>query len=122
MSIKNKKIETLLIPILLLLMPVSCGTPEPVPYPPQQADFAFRFEYGSCTTDILDTFNDTYTRDMIIEPDVTITLRLADPQMAAIYQKMVSISFFDYPEVFSIPICFRAAFVASSITNSERVP
>jgi len=40
---------------------------------------------------------------MLVEPDVTIPLHLSDTQKAAIYQKMVEIEFFDYPDAFSIP-------------------
>ncbi|MCJ7621112.1 MAG: hypothetical protein MUP64_12940, partial [Anaerolineae bacterium] len=35
---------------------------------------------------------------------VTIPIALTDAQMASIYQKMVEINFFDYPEVFEIPV------------------
>lgn len=100
----DNNIKTLSISIFLLTVLVSCGAPKPTPYPAeQQSNFAVRFEYGSCTTDILDTFNDTYTRDMIVEPDVTIPLSVSDSEMATIYQKMVEIGLFNYPEVFAIP-------------------
>lgn len=100
----DNNIKTLSISIFLLTVLVSCDVPTPTPYPAeQQRNFAIRFEYGSCDTNILDTFNGTYTRDMIVEPDVTIILHLSDSQKADIYQKMVEINFFDYPEAFSIP-------------------
>jgi hypothetical protein len=87
------------------MMLVACGTPVATssPCPSQQSNFAIRFEYGSCDANVLDTFNGTYTRDMIIEPKITIALQLSDSQVVAIYQKMIEIRFFDYPGIFSIP-------------------
>ena len=73
-----------------------------LPYPDQ--NFAFSFEYGSCNRDILDTYNGTFTKDMIVDPAITIPFRLSDSQTTEIYQKMVEIGFFEYPENFSIPI------------------
>jgi hypothetical protein len=70
------------------------------------ADFAFQFEFGACNTDILDTFENTFTKDMILaeDPDVTIPLPLTDEEMGIIFEEMVFIDFWDYPEQFSIPI------------------
>lgn len=73
-----------------------------LPYPDQ--NFAFSFEYGSCNCDILDTYNGTFTKDMIVDPAVTIPFQLSDSQTTEIYQKMVEIGFFEYPDNFSIPI------------------
>jgi hypothetical protein len=73
-----------------------------LPYPDQ--NFAFSFEYGSCNRDILDTFNSTFTKDMIVDPAVTIPFKLSDLQTIEIYKKMVEVGFFEYPDNFSIPI------------------
>ena len=66
-------------------------------------DFGFRFESGACFTDVLDTFEGTFTKDLIYDPPVTIPLRLSDQQMKAVYRKMIEIDFFGYPDVFAIP-------------------
>ena len=63
-----------------------------LPYPDQ--NFAFVFEFGSCNRDILDTFNSTFTKDMIIDPAITIPFQLSDSQTTEIYEKMVEIVFF----------------------------
>ena len=73
------------------------GTPMP------EQDFGFRFEFGSCFTDVLDTFDGTFTKDLIFDPAVTIPFRLSDEQMMAVYGKMIEIDFFGYPDVFVIP-------------------
>ncbi|MBN2599038.1 MAG: hypothetical protein JXA75_00755, partial [Candidatus Thermoplasmatota archaeon] len=46
----------------------------------------------------------TYTKDMVNAPAVTVNLKLPDEAMKNIYQKMLDIDFFNYPEVFSIPL------------------
>lgn len=84
------------------------GVPSPLATPPlpaqPEANFAFLFAFGTCSTDVLDTFEQTYTREINPGDSVTIPIALTDAQMASIYQKMVEINFFDYPEVFEIPV------------------
>lgn len=67
------------------------------------ADFGFRFESAPCFTDVLDTFQGTFTKDLMAGRLVTIPLRLSSEQMKAVYAKMMEINFFDYPGVFAIP-------------------
>jgi hypothetical protein len=70
----------------------------------RQPNFAFHFEYGACLVETLDTFNSTFTHDMgTSEPAITISLELTPEQMEAIYQRMVAIGFFSYPEAFARP-------------------
>lgn len=71
----------------------------PIPEP----DFAFTLEYGSCNRDVLYTFEGTFTKDMIVDPDVTISFQLTAEQLTEIYQKLVEIGFWDLPEVYAIP-------------------
>lgn len=68
-------------------------------------DFAFYFEYGACWAEIFDGFNNTFTHNMgPYEPAITIPLALTTEQMEAIYQKMVAIDLFGYPETFAVPV------------------
>ena len=98
----KRKIALILIPVLLLLIAAFYVLRVPnSKYP--ETNFAFRFEFGSCDNDVLDTFAGTFTKDMIVEPAITIPLELSEEQMVAIYQKMEQIDFFDYPAVFTIP-------------------
>jgi len=67
---------------------------------PEQ-NFAFKFQFGSCYSDVLDTFNSTFTKDLVSAPAITIPFQLSDKQLVSIYQKMMDIKFFNYPDVFS---------------------
>lgn len=68
------------------------------------ADFAFTFTFGRCTMDTLDTFRGAYVRELGPEKQVTTALTLSDQEMAAIYERMVQIDFFDYPEQFKVQV------------------
>ena len=73
--------------------------------PPGQAadDFAFRLEYGLCTTDVLDTFQGTYVRDLGSRvPSVSIPLTFPQHSRDVVYQAIVATHFFDYPSDFRI--------------------
>jgi hypothetical protein len=52
----------------------------------------------------IDTFHDKFTKDMITDPPITINLSLTEEEMDKIYQKMVEIDFFSYPEEFKVEI------------------
>ena len=93
----------LLVPVIfafVVLMPIltacNSGTTE--------RDFNFIFKYGITAKNELDTFKNTYTRDMILDPSVTIRLKLTDEELDTILQKMKEINFFDYPDEFSIEL------------------
>ena len=94
----------LLLLILLLIIAIAITALRVIATPASQpeSNFAFRFEFGACNTDILDAFEGTFTQDRIIEPSITISLRLSEEQMVTIYQKMMGIDFFDYPDEFVI--------------------
>ena len=51
---------------------------------------------------MLNTFVGTFTKDMILDPSITINLLLSQEELDSIYQKMLEINFFYYPEVFSV--------------------
>jgi hypothetical protein len=69
---------------------------------PEQSDFNLIFKYGVTARNELNTFNGTYTKDLILDPPVTTELRLSEEEMDRIYQKMVEIDFFNYPDEFSV--------------------
>jgi hypothetical protein len=66
------------------------------------ADFAVRFVFGTCTMETLDTFERTFTRQLTYEEERTIPLTLTEAQMAAIYERMVAIDLWSYPEAYAI--------------------
>jgi hypothetical protein len=68
----------------------------------QTRDFNFRFEYGACLTERLDTFSGDFTRNRGGSPPLMdkVKLALTDVQMSAIYRTIEDIRFVDYPAVF----------------------
>jgi len=67
----------------------------------RQPNFAFHFEYGSCLVETFDSSSGSFIHDMgPSEPAITIPLALGEGEMEAIFQKMVKIDFFGYPESF----------------------
>ena len=68
-----------------------------------ESNFGFMLEFGSCSMDKLDTFKGEFTQNRVVEPSITIPLRLTDEQMTMVYGKMVEIEMAEYPEVFAIP-------------------
>jgi hypothetical protein len=65
-------------------------------------DFAVRFEFGVCTTDVLDTFKNVFLRDMgWTNPAVSAPLVLPPDVRQAIYEEVVKARFFEYPTRFS---------------------
>ena len=58
------------------------------------ADFSFIFRYGVGAKNELNTFNQTYTKDMVMDPPVTTGLKLTDNEMVGIYKKMNDLKVF----------------------------
>ena len=71
---------------------------------PSDFNLLFKYGYGSINKNVLNTFNGTYTWDMVVDPSITIDFNLSDEDMDRIYQKMVEIDFFCYPDEFAIPL------------------
>ena len=67
-------------------------------------DFNLIFKYSVGAKNELNTFKGTYTRDMILDPSITVKLSLSKEELDSIYQKMEAIEFFEYPDRFSVPI------------------
>ena len=89
-----------LILMALVLGLTGCSAPQPAP-----KDFNIIFKYGVGAKNELDTFAGTYTRDMIGPPFfITVDLVLSKEELNKIYNKMVDIVFFGYPDKFSVPV------------------
>jgi len=71
---------------------------------PSDFNILFKYGYSKAMRNELNTFNGTYTKDLGRDPSITVELRLTDEDMERIYQKMVEIDFFCFPERFVIPI------------------
>ena len=64
------------------------------------ADFGFRFEYGLCASDVLDTFKAIFIREMKPEPELAVPLTLERGSLSDIRRAIADARFFDYPSVF----------------------
>lgn len=66
-------------------------------------NFNVIFKYGVDAKNVLNTYDNTFTKDMVIDPNITTTLVLSSQELDAIYQKMIEIDFFAYPNSFAVP-------------------
>lgn len=71
---------------------------------PDERDFNMVFKYGIAMKNELNTFKDTYTKDLISDPSVTIKMVLSEEEMETILEKMLDIDFFTYPDNFSVQL------------------
>ena len=85
--------------VVLFLGVAGCSTP-----PSAKSNFNLIFKYGVGARNELNTFEGTYTKDMIGDPSITVPLSLTEEELNKIYRKMVEIDFFSYPERFSVPV------------------
>jgi len=69
-----------------------------------QSGFNLIFRYGVGARNELNTFQGTYTKDMISDPPITVDLSLTEEELDRIYQKMLETGLFSYPEEFSITL------------------
>ena len=66
------------------------------------ANFNLKFSYGVGAKNVLNTFDHTYTKDLVVDSVITVPFYLPDSQMQAIRTKMQEIGFFDYPDTFTV--------------------
>lgn len=62
------------------------------------SDFNFVFSYGVLEKNILNTFEETYTKDLVNAGMATTTLNLTNKEKQKIFELMSDIELFDYPE------------------------
>jgi hypothetical protein len=76
----------------------SCSTTKgQVSYPP---DFNFSMRYGMGSGNAINTFDSTFTKDLVQKGFVTTKMALTPAEKDAIYRKMMDIDIFSYPDVF----------------------
>ena len=74
--------------------PSSTASPSPDPTS-QSISFNLIFKYGVGAKNELNTFTQTYTKDMVVDPSITIKFTLTDSEIAGIYQKLNDLKLFD---------------------------
>jgi len=60
----------------------------------QPTDFNFIFKYGVGAKNELNTFNQTFTKDMIIDPSITTKFNLTEKELSDVYRKIVDLGIF----------------------------
>jgi hypothetical protein len=64
----------------------------------------FIFKYGIGGKNVINTFNCTFTKDMVCDPSVTTFLQFKSDEKDSILSKMNQIDFFNYPDTFKVKI------------------
>jgi hypothetical protein len=70
----------------------------------EDSGFNLIFKYGVMARNELNTFEGIYIKDMVQGPPARTELLLSGEEKDKIYQKMVEIDFFHYPDEFSISV------------------
>jgi hypothetical protein len=78
---------------------------------PETKNFNLKFSYGTGAKNVLDTFRNKYTKDLIFDGTITVPFFLSDEELHQIGNKMDEIGFFSYPDTF-------VAVTADSIVRS----
>lgn len=85
--------------LLLALLLLSCADSG---LSPESRDFNLKLRYGIAARNELNTFQNTYTKDLILDGTITARFVLSDAELQEIKRKMIEIDFFSYPETFSV--------------------
>ncbi len=89
--------------VIVILAIVGCGIFVLI-QPTIPSNFNLVFKYGVGAMNELNTFKGAYTKDMVVDPSITVNLPLSKEELHRIYQKMIEIDFFNYPDKFSISV------------------
>lgn len=84
----------------LSLILASCNANNQMPEN-KPSDFNFVLNYGVDAKNQLDTQKEMFTKDMVMDPSVTTTLKLTDEEMDEIYTLMKNINILNYPDNFN---------------------
>ena len=69
---------------------------------PEERDFNILFRFGVGGRNELNTFQNTYTKDLILDGTRTVPLALSPDELRAIESKLVEADFFSYPDTFAV--------------------
>ena len=71
------------------------STPPQNPPAGEPTNFNLIFKYGVGAKNELNTFDQTYTRDMVMDPSVTVKMSLSNNELNGIYQKINDLKLFN---------------------------
>lgn len=87
-----------LIPAIVLLL-LSCSDQG---LSPQDRDFNLLLRFGVGGRNELNTFQNTYTKDLVLDGSITVSLAFSQDELQAIEAKLVQADFFSYPDTFAV--------------------
>lgn len=70
------------------------------PYDSSKNPINIDFKFGVTARNLLNTFDGTFTKDLIADGTITTRLILSQQELTQIKTKLIDMDFFDYPEVF----------------------
>jgi len=70
------------------------------PYDSSKNPINIDFKFGVTARNRLNTFDGTFTKDLIMDGTITTRLILSQQELTQIKTKLLEMGFFDYPEVF----------------------
>ena len=83
---------------------------------PADRHFNIRFKYGVTARNELNTFENKFTKDLILDGTVTIPFVLSDNDLAAIEGKLTEIDFFTYPDTFIVQTTDTVGYISHHST------
>lgn len=78
---------------------------------PGVGDFNMKFSCGVDARNVLNTFDDTFTKDLITDGTTTVPFKVSDSALQEIRTRMQEIGFFNYPDTFVVPPEDTASYV-----------
>jgi hypothetical protein len=78
---------------------------------PQDRDFNILLRFGVNGRNELNTFENTYTKDLILDGTITVSLVLSDSELQAIKERLIETGFFSYPD--TLPVSPADSFLAA---------
>lgn len=82
--------------ILFILLPTGCAQKVD-----REEDFGFRLSYGVNSKNKLDTFNGTFTKDLVTAGTKTGKLSLTDDEIKEILDELIEMDIINYPKNFT---------------------
>jgi hypothetical protein len=88
-----------------LITIIGCGTSSDS-YLNTHQDFHFILRYGVEAKNEINTINQTYTKDMIVDSALTIRMTLSSIELDSIWKELTRIDIFSYPDIYQ-PLRFE---------------
>jgi len=71
---------------------------------PEDRNFNISLKYGVLARNHINTFHDTFTKDLVLNGTVTVPFSLSGDELLRIQHKLLEIDFFSYPDTFVVEL------------------